>query len=113
MAPARLPPPRQYPHDPQRRWQEAIAVLAKLAREHKVELIAIGNGTASRETDRLAADLIRQHAELSLTKVVVSEAGASVYSAPRMRLRNCPTSMSRCVVRYRSRVGCRTRSPSW
>ena len=70
-----------YPHEPQRRWDEAIAILAKLAREHKVELIAIGNGTASRETDRLAAELIRQHAELSLTKVVVSEAGASVNSA--------------------------------
>jgi protein Tex len=70
-----------YPHEPQRRWQEAIAVLAKLAREHNVELIAIGNGTASRETDRLAADLMQQHAGLSLTKVVVSEAGASVYSA--------------------------------
>ena len=70
-----------YPHEPQRRWEEAIAILAKLAREHKVELVAIGNGTASRETDRLAAELIQQHAELSLTKVVVSEAGASVYSA--------------------------------
>jgi uncharacterized protein len=70
-----------YPHEPQRRWQEAIAVLAKLAREHQVELVAIGNGTASRETDRLAADLMQQHAELSLTKVVVSEAGTSVYSA--------------------------------
>ena len=70
-----------YPHEPQRRWEEAIAILAKLAREHNVELVAIGNGTASRETDRLAAELIQQHAELSLTKVVVSEAGASVYSA--------------------------------
>ena len=70
-----------YPHEPQRRWQEAIAILAKLACEHKVELVAIGNGTASRETDRLAADLMQRHAELSLTKVVVSEAGASVYSA--------------------------------
>jgi protein Tex len=70
-----------YPHEPQRRWDEAIATLAKLAREHQVELIAIGNGTASRETDRLAADLMQKHTELSLTKAVVSEAGASVYSA--------------------------------
>jgi protein Tex len=70
-----------YPHEPQRRWDESIAQLARLAREHRVELIAIGNGTASRETDRLGAELIRLHAELKLTKVVVSEAGASVYSA--------------------------------
>ena len=70
-----------YPHEPQRRWDEAIAQLARLAAEHRVELMAIGNGTASRETDRLAAELIRLHPELELTKVVVSEAGASVYSA--------------------------------
>ena len=70
-----------YPHEPQRRWDEAIDVLAKLAKAHHVELIAIGNGTASRETDRLAADLIKRHPDLTLTKVVVSEAGASVYSA--------------------------------
>src|SRR5246127_4310557 len=70
-----------YPHEPQRRWDESIAQLARLAREHGVELIAIGNGTASRETDRLGAELIRLHPELELTKVVVSEAGASVYSA--------------------------------
>ena len=70
-----------YPHEPQRRWDELIAQLARLAREHRVELIAIGNGTASRETDRLGAELIRLHPELELTKVVVSEAGASVYSA--------------------------------
>jgi transcriptional accessory protein Tex/SPT6/TolB-like protein len=70
-----------YPHEPQRRWDESIAQLARLAGEHRVELIAIGNGTASRETDRLGAELIRLHPELELTKVVVSEAGASVYSA--------------------------------
>jgi uncharacterized protein len=70
-----------YPHEPARRWDESIAALARLAREHRVELIAIGNGTASRETDKLAGDLISQHPELKLTKVVVSEAGASVYSA--------------------------------
>ena len=70
-----------YPHEPQRRWDESIAQLARLAGEHRVELIAIGNGTASRETDRLSAELIRRHPKLELTKVVVSEAGASVYSA--------------------------------
>jgi uncharacterized protein len=70
-----------YPHAPRNRWDESLAALARLAAAHKVELIAIGNGTASRETDRLAADLIKAHPELRLTKAVVSEAGASVYSA--------------------------------
>ncbi|MDE1172238.1 MAG: Tex family protein [Parvibaculaceae bacterium] len=70
-----------FPHEPQRRWDEALAVLGRLVRAHHVDLIAIGNGTASRETDKLAADLIKQNPELKLTKVVVSEAGASVYSA--------------------------------
>jgi uncharacterized protein len=79
-----------YPHEPRRRWDESIAVLARLAAAHGVELIAIGNGTASRETDRLAADLIRIHPELKLTKVVVSEAGASVYSASAYASRELP-----------------------
>ncbi|MGH3796484.1 MAG: Tex family protein [Pseudonocardiaceae bacterium] len=70
-----------YPHVPQRRWDEALAVLARLAGAHHVELVAIGNGTASRETDKLAADLIKRHPALGLTKAMVSEAGASVYSA--------------------------------
>ncbi|HEX2298604.1 MAG TPA: Tex family protein, partial [Pseudonocardiaceae bacterium] len=70
-----------YPHVPARRWDEALATLARLAVAHHVELIAIGNGTASRETDKLAADLLKQHPQLRLTKAMVSEAGASVYSA--------------------------------
>ncbi len=70
-----------HPHVPANRWDEAIAKLARLAEEHAVELIAIGNGTASRETDKLAGELIARHPELKLTKVMVSEAGASVYSA--------------------------------
>lgn len=70
-----------YPHVPQQKWDASLAALARLAREHSVELIAVGNGTASRETDKLAADLIARHPELKLTKVMVSEAGASVYSA--------------------------------
>ncbi|KKZ70509.1 Tex family protein, partial [Streptomyces showdoensis] len=70
-----------YPHVPANRWDESLAKLARLAKEHAVELVAIGNGTASRETDKLAAELIAKHPELSLTKVMVSEAGASVYSA--------------------------------
>lgn len=70
-----------HPHVPANRWDEAIAKLARLAKEHAVELVAIGNGTASRETDKLAGELITKHPELRLTKVMVSEAGASVYSA--------------------------------
>ena len=70
-----------YPHVPQNKWDESIHRLAALASKHNVDLIAIGNGTASRETDRLAADLIKRHPEANLTKVMVSEAGASVYSA--------------------------------
>ena len=70
-----------YPHEPRRDWDGAMAELARLAKRHGADLIAIGNGTASRETDRLAAELIKRHPELKLTKVMVSEAGASVYSA--------------------------------
>ncbi|HEY2519502.1 MAG TPA: Tex-like N-terminal domain-containing protein, partial [Streptosporangiaceae bacterium] len=70
-----------YPHVPHRKWDESIAILAKLAEQHKVDLVAIGNGTASRETDKLAAELMAKHPQLKLTKVMVSEAGASVYSA--------------------------------
>ncbi|MBR0708547.1 MULTISPECIES: Tex family protein [Bradyrhizobium] len=70
-----------YPHEPQRQWNESLAILGKLALKHRVELIAIGNGTASRETDKLAGDLVKGLAELKMNKIVVSEAGASVYSA--------------------------------
>jgi uncharacterized protein len=70
-----------YPHVPAHKWNEALVTLARLAKQHRVELIAIGNGTASRETDKLATELIRLQPELKLTKIVVSEAGASVYSA--------------------------------
>ncbi|MFE5482702.1 Tex family protein [Streptomyces sp. NPDC056527] len=70
-----------YPHVPANKWDESLAKLARLAKEHAVELVAIGNGTASRETDKLAAELIAKHPDLKLTKVMVSEAGASVYSA--------------------------------
>jgi uncharacterized protein len=70
-----------YPHEPQRRWDEALATLGKLAVAHRVDLIAIGNGTASRETDKLATDLVKLLPDLKMSKIVVSEAGASVYSA--------------------------------
>lgn len=79
-----------YPHEPQRRWDESIATLASLARQHKIELIAIGNGTASRETDKLAGELMAKHPELKLTKIVVSEAGASVYSASEYASKELP-----------------------
>jgi uncharacterized protein len=79
-----------YPHEPRRQWDQSIAVLAQLAAAHHVDLVAIGNGMASRETDRLAADLIRRHPELNLTKVMVSEAGASVYSASAYASRELP-----------------------
>jgi uncharacterized protein len=70
-----------YPHQPANKWDQSIAELAVLCARHHVDLISIGNGTASRETDKLAQELIKKHAELKLTKAVVSEAGASVYSA--------------------------------
>ncbi|MCP5459649.1 MAG: RNA-binding transcriptional accessory protein [Gammaproteobacteria bacterium] len=70
-----------YPHAPQNRWDEALHTLMQLAQRHHAELISIGNGTASRETDRLASDLMKRRPELHLHKLVVSEAGASVYSA--------------------------------
>jgi protein Tex len=70
-----------FPHEPQRKWDEALATLGKLAVAHKVDLIAIGNGTASRETDKLATELVKLLPDLKMSKIVVSEAGASVYSA--------------------------------
>ncbi len=70
-----------YPHEPQRQWNEALATLGKLATTHRVDLIAIGNGTASRETDKLATELVKLLPDLNMSKIVVSEAGASVYSA--------------------------------
>ena len=70
-----------YPHEPQKKWDEALATLGKLAVAHKVDLIAIGNGTASRETDKLATGLVKLLPDLKMSKIVVSEAGASVYSA--------------------------------
>jgi len=70
-----------FPHAPRNQWDAAVATLAELCRAHGVKLISIGNGTASRETDRLVRGLAKRHPELGLTGVMVSEAGASVYSA--------------------------------
>lgn len=79
-----------YPHQPRNDWDGALHVLGQLAARHNVSLISIGNGTASRETDKLAQDLIKQRPELKLTKIVVSEAGASVYSASEFASRELP-----------------------
>jgi len=79
-----------FPHEPRNEWAPSIATLVDLVKRHRVELIAIGNGTASRETDRLVGEMAAQHPELTLTKVVVSEAGASVYSASELGAREFP-----------------------
>jgi uncharacterized protein len=79
-----------YPHEPKRQWDQSLAVIAALCQKNAVELIAIGNGTASRETDRLVADLIRNYKDLKVTKVMVSEAGASVYSASEFAAKEFP-----------------------
>ncbi|MGB0361322.1 MAG: RNA-binding transcriptional accessory protein, partial [Endozoicomonas sp.] len=79
-----------YPHAPQKKWKDALGTLATLCLTHQIELISIGNGTASRETDRLVAELIRSYPKLGLTKIVVSEAGASVYSASELAAREFP-----------------------
>ncbi|WP_167321530.1 Tex-like N-terminal domain-containing protein [Rhodococcoides kroppenstedtii] len=79
-----------YPHKPQGKWAESLATLAGLVTRHGVDLIAIGNGTASRETDALAAELVAALPKAALTKAVVSEAGASVYSASAYGSRELP-----------------------
>jgi protein Tex len=79
-----------YPHEPRRDWDGALHTLAALAHKHGVKLIAIGNGTASRETDKLAADLIKLAPQAGIRKVVVSEAGASVYSASETAAKEFP-----------------------
>lgn len=79
-----------YPHQPRNDWDGALHILTKLAEKHHVSLISIGNGTASRETDKLSQDLIKLRPELKLTSIVVSEAGASVYSASEFASRELP-----------------------
>ena len=79
-----------YPHVPRNDWEGSLGMLAALATRHQVDLLSIGNGTASRETDKLAADLIKRHPELKLTKIVVSESGASVYSASELASHELP-----------------------
>ena len=82
-----------YPHEPRRDWEGSLYTLNQLCQKHGVNLIAIGNGTASRETDKLAADLIKQLKtpdSPEIQKVVVSEAGASVYSASEFASQEMP-----------------------
>ena len=79
-----------YPHPPRKQWDESISTLAKLIAQHQVSLVSIGNGTASRETDQLVADVIKRHPKLKFTKITVSEAGASVYSASELAAKEFP-----------------------
>ena len=79
-----------YPHQPRNDWDGSIAKLAKLISQHGVELVSIGNGTASRETDALVADVMKRHSDLKFNKIVVSEAGASVYSASELAAKEFP-----------------------
>jgi len=79
-----------YPHPPRKDWDGSIDTLAKLIQKHKVDLVSIGNGTGSRETDQLVADVMKRHSELKFTKITVSEAGASVYSASELAAKEFP-----------------------
>jgi protein Tex len=79
-----------YPHAPKNQWDQSIATLAALIAQHQVDLVSIGNGTGSRETDQLVADLMKQHKELKFSKIMVSEAGASVYSASELAAKEFP-----------------------
>jgi len=79
-----------YPHPPRKQWDQSIEVIQKLIKQHNVSLISIGNGTGSRETDQLCTDLIKRYPNKNLTKVMVSEAGASVYSASALAAKEFP-----------------------
>lgn len=79
-----------YPHEPRRDWAGSLATLATLSAKHKVDIVSVGNGTGSRETDKLVAELMQKMPQLKLTKVMVSEAGASVYSASELAAKEFP-----------------------
>lgn len=79
-----------YPHSPKNQWDASIDRLAKLIKQYEVDLVSIGNGTGSRETDQLIADLMKRHKELRFNKITVSEAGASVYSASELAAKEFP-----------------------
>lgn len=80
-----------FPHPPQNAWDKSIRTLAMLCQQHKVELISIGNGTGSRETDKLVAEMFKKHSDLTAQKIMISEAGASVYSASELASQELPT----------------------
>lgn len=79
-----------FPHAPRNQWDQSIAQLAAWCREYRIELIAIGNGTASRETEKLVGDLCKKYPELKLARIVVSESGASIYSASEFASKELP-----------------------
>ena len=79
-----------YPHPPRNQWDASINTMAKLIAQHQVELVSIGNGTGSRETDQLVSDLMKQHKDLKFSKITVSEAGASIYSASELASKEFP-----------------------
>ncbi|MGR9085743.1 MAG: Tex family protein [Gammaproteobacteria bacterium] len=79
-----------YPHPPRQQWDRSIATLAGLIARHRIDLVSIGNGTGSRETEQLVADVMQRHSELKFSKVLISEAGASVYSASELAAREFP-----------------------
>ena len=106
-----------YPHEPRRDWHASLHTLAQLAATHGVNLIAIGNGTASRETDKLAGELIAlvaPHASGRAIQKLVSAKPARRFIRPaKSRAKSCPNSTSACVAPLASRGGCRTRWPNW
>ncbi len=79
-----------YPHPPKNQWDQSIAALARLIKQHQIDLVSIGNGTGSRETDQLVSDLMKQHKDVRINKIMVSEAGASVYSASELAAKEFP-----------------------
>jgi uncharacterized protein len=79
-----------YPYPPRNQWDASINTMAKLIAQHQVELVSIGNGTGSRETDQLVSDLMKQHKDLKFSKITVSEAGASIYSASELASKEFP-----------------------
>ena len=79
-----------FPHAPQNKWDQSIAQMAAWCQKYKIELVAIGNGTASRETEKLVGDLCKRYPELKLARIVVNESGASIYSASEFASRELP-----------------------
>ncbi len=103
-----------YPHEPMRKWDESIAILAALCHRHNLELVAIGNGTASRETDKLADDLMKRHPELKLTKVDGVGSGRLDLLGLGICLEGIAGARtSPFAVPFPSRAVCRIRWPNW